>query len=332
MYSVVEDRNSAYFIVRIGALTLSSSFFLFPLFLSSIHTSIYIYIFKGASEIEATAEDCNVAIMAHEMIQFRYALVVGAPSSLSSSSSSSLYFPLTAHAWVLQHRVGGTGENPFEFSCSTSRPVTPAMRSMSGHRPLAPSVHRSNAVSPSHTVDSAPLFPASPTGSYSPPSFAFFSSSSPSLDKVFNFTAYTAVATALDINVDSRTRQRDMCHLDAFITNQEQYAIFPPGDYTIQQRTALFAFSNDSSPLITWMEFRMYGVLMVELDALETGCLALAEHTWASNDTALVVADNGVLNSISFSAGLLYFNLSGRSLLSFPSDCLGPWDCRVLAD
>lgn len=239
----------------------------------------------------------NNAIMQHEMIQFRYALVQG-------TAGAKL---LQAAAWVLQHAVGGTGLNPFELPCAHSAPTAP-LRSATGHR-TASNDSTSSAADELIT----------------------WHSSLPALDRVFNFTAYTIVSTSFDINVDSRTRQRDLCQLDAFITLQAQHAIFGPRDVAVQRRTALFSFSNASSPLVSATEFRLCAALMVHTDVLESGSLALANATWSSHDHGML-ADSGVVNSLQFYASLMYFNLSGRGLLSFPASCLGPWSCAPLVD
>jgi hypothetical protein len=44
-----------------------------------------------------------------------------------------------------------------------------------------------------------------------------FSSSSQDLNAVYELGRYTIVATSLDINTDSNTRQRDDCEMDAYI-------------------------------------------------------------------------------------------------------------------
>ena len=45
------------------------------------------------------------------------------------------------------------------------------------------------------------------------------------LEAVWNFTAYSIVSTSLDIDVDSQTRQRDLCHIDALITSLGQVRV-----------------------------------------------------------------------------------------------------------
>ena len=81
-----------------------------------------------------------------------------------------------AGAWVLQYPAGGTGRNPWEAACSRSTPAAEAYGS------------------------GAP--PGAPLG-------AWASSSAP-LDAVFNLSAYTILATSLDVNVDGQTRERDV--------------------------------------------------------------------------------------------------------------------------
>jgi hypothetical protein len=121
--------------------------------------------------------------------------------------------PDTALAWVLQH----AGGNPFAApACARSLPFVAA---------------------PAPPAPTPPL-----TGA-----FAAFSSSSAALDEVYRFTAFTAVVAGLDENVDSQTRQRDMCNVDAAITNAEQYAVFAAGDYALQRHTARVAFQNLST-------------------------------------------------------------------------------------
>ena len=55
-----------------------------------------------------------------------------------------------------------------------------------------------------------------------PAAMATFQSSNSSLDAVWGLVRYTLVAVSLDINTDSNTRQRDLCHTDAFITSLGQ--------------------------------------------------------------------------------------------------------------
>ncbi len=199
--------------------------------------------------------------------------------------------PDTARAWVVQH----AGGNPFATpACAVNLPY----------------------------VEAAAPPPAPPlTGR-----FAAFSSSSAALDEVFRFCAFTALAGGgLDVNVDSQTRQRDMCNIDAAITSAEQYAVFKAGDYALQRRTARHAATNQSGIWGTNFEFRASTALMVSLDVMESGDLGLANETWSADD-ASARADGGARDfaSVQFMAGLRFFNLSGNGLLHIPPETGSP--------
>ena len=57
---------------------------------------------------------------------------------------------------------------------------------------------------------------------------------------------YTLVAVSLDVNTDSNTRQRDLCHTDAYITGIGQLAL--SSEYGVSQVTP--------SPLVTHFRAR----------------------------------------------------------------------------
>jgi hypothetical protein len=60
---------------------------------------------------------------------------------------------------------------------------------------------------------------------------------------VWGLVRHTLVAVSLDINTDSNTRQRDLCHTDAFITTLGQLALSNDyGGFNSQRvvRTSLF--------------------------------------------------------------------------------------------
>ena len=232
---------------------------------------------------------------ATEFLQFRYVeLGVGAPAIT----------PAGAAAWVLASPRGGDGSNPYEQACARSRPLTP------GRSPPPPS----------------PALPASTA-------HASFASSSPALDAVFAFCAYTATATSLDINVDSQTRQRDLCHVDAYITAAAQYAVFPANDASVQARTARAAFQLSSSILPATLDFKASTVLLAGLVQQEAGDGSVWGDVWASSDAA-VEADGGQgYLSAQLLSGIRYYNAS-LGLLAIPPAC-GPgatWGCDALID
>ncbi len=238
--------------------------------------------------LDAAGSPNNLHLSAHEFIQFRYAQVVGSPVALT---------PDTAGAWVLEHPAAAS--NPF---------ATP---------PCAANLAYTSPA------------PPGPAGPPPPPAgaatYASFTSSLAALDAVFNFTAFTAiVAGGLDVNVDSQTRQRDMCNVDAAITAAEQYAVFPGGDYALQRRTTRLAFENSSGAFSTNFEFKASSTLMACMDALESGSSELVEALWGGegDDDEGVNSASDPLHyvSVQFLSGLRWFNRSGSGLLHIPPE------------
>jgi hypothetical protein len=128
-----------------------------------------------------------------------------------------------ASAWVMQHPTHGAHENPWENACSRSVPAAVMWGSGGG--------------------DGAPA------------ALGAFRSSSAALDAVFNFSAYTIVATSLDVNVDGQTRERDVDIVDTLNTAMGQYYVFAEGDTSIQRRTLFEAFTNDTGCWAQWADF-----------------------------------------------------------------------------
>ena len=158
----------------------------------------------------------------HEFVQFRYAQLDGSPNVFVAGTAA-------AGAWVIQHPAGGDGANDWEAACSRSTPSAVAYGSAAAAAP--------------HT----------PLGSWS--------SSSPALDTVFNFSAYTIVSTSLDVNVDGQTRERDVDIVDAVFTAAGQFAVFSVGDYSIQRRTMLEMMTNDTGMWSQWYDFKAMSVV-----------------------------------------------------------------------
>ena len=205
--------------------------------------------------------------------------------------------PDGARAWVVQAPFGGDGTNPWENPCARSMPLVPARRNAS------------------HTHGK-------------------FSSSSAALDAVWALCAYTCVATALDVNVDSQTRQRDLCHVDALITAAGAYAVNPAAESTVAERSARFSLQNSSNIWASSFDFKASTVLIAALEHTETGTPALAAAAWAVDDSAIDSDSNPAdFLSLQFLAGLRY---SGDAhvggLLRFPAGCGGSWSCDPLVD
>ena len=241
----------------------------------------------------------DASIVHHEFIQFRYAQVEQDPAA----GPVTVFTPATALAWVLQHPLGGDGVNPWEHACSASRPAARAW----GAPARAP--------------------PATPLGA--------FASSSPALDTVFNFSAYTMAATAMDVNVDGQTRERDVDIVDSLINARGQYALFSPNDTSIARRTLREALGNDTGMWSQWYDFKASTVLLARDHTLYSGDLSPLADAYCSAPGCIAVPPARAYNSLQFLAGFQhYYNASGSGLMAFPRDgsCGGSWACEVLLD
>ena len=125
-----------------------------------------------------------------------------------------------ANAWVVQHPTGGSGRNPFESACSTSVPAADAFGS------------------------------GAPAGAQ----LGAWRSSDSLLDTVFNFSAYTIIATSVDVNVDGQTRERDVDVVDALNTELGQFYVFGSGDWSVAQRTLSEMLTNDTGAWTQWLQ------------------------------------------------------------------------------
>jgi hypothetical protein len=83
---------------------------------------------------------------------------------------------------------------------------------------------------------------------------------------------------SLDVNTDSNTRQRDLCHTDAFITSLGQMAL--SSEYGVQQMTAEDAFQLDSNIWQGTTDFRSALIGLAYEQALYTGDLRLVAQRY----------------------------------------------------
>jgi hypothetical protein len=309
----------------------------------------------------AGATDAQLTLLVdHEWHQFRWIQVTGWPTASGLPDS-----PADVAAWAMAYPVAGmvadpaTGApvpvigSPWDRSCGFNATALAAAR-----HPLAAAAKawqlEAAAPSPAASPDTAAVSVAAAAEPFA--SMGDVSTNLPDLDAVWALCARSMTATALDVNVDSQTRQRDLCHVDALITAQGQYATVARGagawgaaalaapaaaavvaasaavaaapDFgtAYMQRSAHYASRNVSDPWVTWTEFRLAAAGLVMEHALQTGDTSLAAGIYdASNERT---AANLTLQ---FFAQVRYWNASGGGLLSY-TDCGGPWLCDALVD
>jgi len=237
----------------------------------------------------------DAGVVHHEFVQFRYAQVDGAPAPFTTQPGGG------AAAWVVQHAAGGDGRNPYERACARSVPAADAWGAG-----LAP-------------------------GSRTP--LSTWASSSAALDTVLNFSAYTIIATSLDVNVDGQTRERDVDVVDALNTALGQYHTLSPGDFSVPERTLFEMYTNDTGAWTQWYDFKASSVMAAEVHARYSGRVAPLAGLWSDDDEGIRGADPA-FNSMQFQAGSRYWNASGNGMLHFNPDgsCGGSWACEPLVD
>lgn len=285
---------------------------------------------------QAAPNGGTVIASQHEFRQWRWLQVSGWPTPSGLPGS-----PADVAAWLIAYPVAGMTTalapgggalvpvpvvgTPWDRTCGAHASQLDESRHPLAHAARPWQLEKPATAAPSDASDS----PYAAMG--------FFSSSSPALDSVWALVARSMTATALDVNVDSQTRQRDLCHVDAYITALGQYALFARGDaawagaltgdagVAYLERSAQYAVSNNSDPWKTWTEFRQSAALIAVTHALETGDTALAASIY---DAASQYTTTNL--TLQFLAQVRYFsNASG--LLDY-SVCGGTWLCDPLVD
>eukprot|EP00039_Didymoeca_costata_P008725 m.115456 g.115456 ORF g.115456 m.115456 type:complete len:887 (-) comp14206_c1_seq1:419-3079(-) len=156
--------------------------------------------------------------------------------------------------------------------------------------------------------------PALKSSMYPQVELAKFASENASLVAVWNLTRYTLVAVSLDVNTDSNTRQRDLCHTDAFITALGQLSI--SNEYGLPKATAMDAFQVDSNIWQGTTDFR-------------AALISLAwAHALYSGDLSVVVQRLAVMRLHSF---MVFFN-KDVGLIQKPAAFMGKGGCKCPQD
>ena len=109
-----------------------------------------------------------------------------------------------------------------------------------------------------------------------------FDSSNETLNAVWNLAQYTLEATALDVNTDSNTRQRDVCTLDAALQTLYQGAAFPTTSFHHRRRVVQYMFEPLSYVNI-WTEFLVAPVAALASFAYDYDTNEVLATVWQAN-------------------------------------------------
>ena len=155
-------------------------------------------------------------------------------------------------------------------------------------------------------------------GSADQSTLTLFNSSSPHLNAVYDFGRYTILATSLDVNTDSNTRQRDNCEMDAFIAAMGQLrtsARYVP----LVARSFEYSMRNGYHTDKHWTEFKYVSVMAVHQLLLHDRSVGLAI---ASKYYETIVSLTLIPHYYSQEEGLIVKGTPGWQQKNFPnSDC-----------
>jgi hypothetical protein len=112
-----------------------------------------------------------------------------------------------------------------------------------------------------------------------PVALATFVSDSAGLNAVWGLVRHTIVATSLDVNVDSNTRQRDLCHTDAFITSLGQMAL--SNEHSVATMTTQNGFMLDSNIWKGTTDFRAALISLAYENAMYTCDISVLRQRYA---------------------------------------------------
>ena len=93
---------------------------------------------------------------------------------------------------------------------------------------------------------------------------------------MWGLARHTIAATALDVFTDSNTRQRDLCHTDAFIASLGALAL--SDEYGVAAATAADGFQVDSNIWQGTTDFRAALISLAWAHALYSGDMRLVRQ------------------------------------------------------
>ena len=152
---------------------------------------------------------------------------------------------------------------------------------------------------------------------------AKFHSGNESLDAVWGLVRHTLVAVSLDVNTDSNTRQRDLCHTDAYITGIGQLSL--SSEYGVSQMTAEDGFQADSNIWQGMVDFRAALVSLAYQQALYSGDLSLVRQRYVDMQMHSLAGSTTTVVAGFFDPALGLVNKSGGTMGSNGGGCPASW-------
>jgi hypothetical protein len=170
-----------------------------------------------------TLADGQQVISTHEYTELRYVEIVGAPEppKMENVRAWQVYYPFSSEP---ASRVGTVGAGAGAETRAETRAAPRADAGDETGAEAAPSPAR--------------------TRSDNANQLTHFNSSNELLNSVWELSKYTTITAPLDFNVDSNTRQRDLCNLDAYLQTIYQGAVAPSSSLQPRRRVAEFFFER----------------------------------------------------------------------------------------
>ena len=253
-------------------------------------------------------------VVQHEYMEFRWAEIINAPEPIDLNSVG---------GWVVRYPLasasGGAeagdpksetflarfGSRNTEYSNFDTAPASPFESNYTRTITTADSVAAggSGGFNGNATPELAlPLWPIRSLATFAASDDGNYSGLATPLERVWSLARYTMVTVGLDINTDSNTRQRDLCHIDAYITAMGQYAISNASG--VQFATAMDALQVDSNIWASSADFKAVTVQLIRevvLQRGDTGLRLAAQYYQQLRDFTL-----GHFVSADAHGGLLY--------------------------
>jgi alpha-L-rhamnosidase len=135
---------------------------------------------------------------------------------------------------------------------------------------------------------------------------------------------------SLDINTDSNTRQRDLCHTDAYITGIGQLSL--SSEYGVSQMTAEDGFQQDSNIWQGMVDFRSALISLAYEQALYSGDLSLVSQRYVDMQMHSLAGSGTTAVQGFFDPSLGLVNKSGGMMGTAGGKCPASWSPAGMPD